>query len=205
MTAAGIEAAVSAAGLNSIGLELAGQFQIYLELLLKWNAKLNLTAIRDPEEILQRHFIECIFAAQHLPGDIDTLLDSGSGGGFPGVPIALCRPEIQVTLGESQAKKAAFLRETIRALGLSNTAVYNGRVEALSQKFDAVTLRAVDRMQEACRTASRNLAQGGCFVLFVTQETASGLISGFDQVDWGSPILLPGSSQRLLLIGHLTA
>ena len=94
MTAAEIEDAVSGVGLEPLAASVADKFQIYLDLLQKWNARLNLTAIRDPEEILQRHFIESIFAAQHLPGQIQSLLDFGSGGGFPGIPIALCRPEI---------------------------------------------------------------------------------------------------------------
>ena len=101
MMAAEIEVAVKDAGLDPLTKETAERFQSYLDLLQKWNARLNLTAIREPEQILQRHFIECIFAARHLPTNIHTLLDFGSGGGFPGIPIALCRPEIQVTLGES--------------------------------------------------------------------------------------------------------
>src|SRR5262249_51794839 len=151
--------------------EIVSQLQSYLELLQKWNARLNLTAIRDPEEILRRHFIECIFAAQQLPQGIHTLLDFGSGGGFPGIPIALCRTEIHVTLGESQWKKESFLREAVRLLGLPNVEVYNGRVEGLIKQFGAVTLRAVDKMREACRVALGNLAPGGYFILFETEET----------------------------------
>jgi 16S rRNA (guanine527-N7)-methyltransferase len=203
MTAVEIEAAVARAGLDPLSLEVASRFESYLELLLKWNARLNLTAIRDPEEILERHFVECIFAACQLPAGIRTLLDFGSGGGFPGVPIALCRPEIQVTLGESQSKKAAFLREIVRTLAVSNAEVYNGRIEALSQTFDAVTLRAVDKMHEACRVAVDLVAQGGHLVLFVTEETAQRLISEFNRISWAAPILLPASTQRLLLIGQV--
>lgn len=202
MTAAAIEAAVAEAGLEPLIGGVANRFQSYLDLLEKWNARLNLTAILEPEEILHRHFIECIFAAQRLPGGIYTLLDFGSGGGFPGIPIALCRPEIHVTLGESQAKKSAFLREAVRMLGILNAEVYNGRIEGLNQTFQAVTLRAVDKMPAACRAAIGKLALRGYFVLFVTEKTSRGLTSEFDQIDWTSPILLPGSSQRLLLIGR---
>jgi 16S rRNA (guanine527-N7)-methyltransferase len=200
MTAAEIESAVTDAGLQPLTPEIVGRFLAYLELLQKWNARLNLTAIREPEEILHRHFIECIFAAQHLPPGIHTLLDFGSGGGFPGVPIALCRPEIHVTLGESQTRKAAFLREATRTLDLSNADVFNGRVETLDGIFDAVTLRAVDKMQEACRTAIQRVAAGGRLALFATGETAPSL--QFDQISWSPSIPLPGSSQRLLLIGR---
>src|SRR5882762_9088007 len=111
----------------------------YLELLLKWNARTNLTAIRDPEEIVRRHFGESLFTAQHLP-KFNTLLDFGSGAGFPGIPIQLLYPEARITLAESQGKKSSFLREATRALGLSSE-VWAKRVEDLpvSQRFDIVT------------------------------------------------------------------
>jgi 16S rRNA (guanine527-N7)-methyltransferase len=205
MTAAEIEAAVAKTGLDPLGPDLADSFQSYLELLLKWNARLNLTAIREPEEILQRHFIECIFAARHLPSGIRTLLDFGSGGGFPGLPIALCRPEIEVSLGESQAKKAAFLREVVRLLGIANATVYTGRVEDLDRAFDAVALRAVDKMLDACRTAVHKVAPGGYLVLFLGEEASSAIVSEFDQFTWDTPVLLPESTQRLLLIGRKSA
>ena len=202
MTAAEIGAAVERAGLDPLTHEVAGRLQVFLELLQKWNARLNLTAIRDPEEILQRHFIECIFAARHLPAEIRTLLDFGSGGGFPGIPIALCRPEIQVTLGESQSKKSAFLRETVRSLGILNAEVYNGRVEGLEGRFEGVTLRAVDKMQEACREAIHLVAPSGYLVLFLSDEAVKNTVSVFDQFRWDAPILLPASQRRELLIGQ---
>jgi 16S rRNA (guanine527-N7)-methyltransferase len=202
MTGADIEAAVEKAGLQPLTPDAAKHFAIYLDLLLKWNAKLNLTAIRAPEDILERHFLECIFAAQQLPSGIGTLLDFGSGGGFPGIPIAICRPEIQVTLGESQSKKAAFLREVVRTLTLTNVDVFNGRVEALNRKFDAVALRAVDKMQEACRAAEPKIAHEGHFILFVTEDSAPSLVAEFDQITWAAPRPIPGSDQRILLIGR---
>src|ERR1039457_4759140 len=85
---------------------LASQLLTYLDLILKWNARFNLTAIRTPEDIVRRHFGESLFAAAHL-GPCATLLDYGSGAGFPGLPTQLLRPDVQVTLAESRAKKAA--------------------------------------------------------------------------------------------------
>ncbi len=205
MTVTEIEAVVANTGLEPLAPGTADKFREYLDLLGKWNSKLNLTAIRSPKEILYRHFIECVFAAQHLPTGIRTLLDFGSGGGFPGIPIALCRPEIHVTLGESQAKKAAFLREVLRTLNIFNAEVYNGRIESLSRTFQAVTLRAVDKMQLAYRVAIRNIAPAGYFALFTTEETLSALTSGVEQVEWATPLLFPASSQRLLLIGRYHA
>jgi len=131
------------------------QLSDYLDLLLKWNARTNLTAIRQPEEIVRRHFGESLFTALHL-SDPDTLLDLGSGAGFPGLPIALQRPEIRVTLAESQGKKASFLREAIRTLRLENAEVWAARVESMpeSRCFHTVTLRAVDDMASAVAAAA---------------------------------------------------
>src|SRR5882672_2097875 len=98
---------------------LIPQLSAFLDLLLKWNARTNLTAIRDPEEIVRRHFGESLFTAQHLP-KFNTLLDFGSGAGFPGIPIQLLYPEARITLAESQGKKSSFLHEATRTLGLSS-------------------------------------------------------------------------------------
>ncbi|MBB5340653.1 16S rRNA (guanine(527)-N(7))-methyltransferase RsmG [Tunturiibacter gelidoferens] len=134
---------------------VVSQLSLYLELLLKWNARTNLTAIRDPEEIVRRHFGESLFAGQHLAPEIRTLLDFGSGAGFPGLPIAILRPEIAVTLAESQNKKATFLREAVRTLGLP-VEVWAGRVETMPKtiQFHTVTLRAVDNMAAALSSAA---------------------------------------------------
>ena len=94
-----LNALLAEAGLAPLDAVLAGRFEDYLSLLLRWNARVNLTAIRDEEGILRRHFVESIACARALPAGIATLLDFGSGAGFPGIPIALCRPEIAVTLG----------------------------------------------------------------------------------------------------------
>jgi len=137
-----------ATGLKPVDDRVAGKFDQYLSLLLRWNARINLTAIREPQDILSRHFVESIACAQHLPVGIGSLLDFGSGAGLPGIPIALCRPEIAVTLAESQTRKAAFLREVVRTLQLTST-VWARRAEEIAEEFDCVTIRAVDRMDEA--------------------------------------------------------
>jgi len=119
----------------------------YIDLLLKWNARINLTAIREPSEIVQRHFGESLFAAKHLLEQKlpQTAIDLGSGAGFPGVPFALLAPEVQVTLIESQQKKATFLKELVHALGLKNTRVFSDRAENYPGTADLVMLRAVER------------------------------------------------------------
>lgn len=151
---------------------------IYLNLLLRWNARTNLTAIRDPEKIVQRHFGESLFAGLHLARRLSanaTLLDFGSGAGFPGLPIQLLLPGLRVTLAESQSKKAAFLQEAVRVLNLRSE-VWSARVEAMpaDRVFDAVTLRAVDNMEQAISTASDRLKLSGCLAILLTQRPKSG-------------------------------
>ncbi len=143
------------------GALLLSQLSTYLDLLLKWNARINLTSIREPEHIVTRHFGESLFTARHLP-PCSTLLDLGSGAGFPGLPIQLALPHLRVTLAEAQHKKAAFLREVIRTLHLP-TVVWPGRAEDLPAGllYDVVTLRAVDRPQGALSAARDRLALGG--------------------------------------------
>ncbi|WP_213805193.1 16S rRNA (guanine(527)-N(7))-methyltransferase RsmG [Granulicella sp. dw_53] len=151
---------------------LYAQLSGYLDLLLKWNARTNLTAIRDPEEIVQRHFGESLFAGRHL-GSCATLLDFGSGAGFPGLPIQLLRPEIVVTLAESQNKKVSFLREMVRTLALK-TEVWGDRVESMpsERRFDVVCLRAVDNMEVALPAATARVAAGGERALLTTEFLA---------------------------------
>lgn len=154
-------------GLEALDAVVAGQFADYISLFLRWNARLNLTAIRDENGILARHFVESIACAHALPAGIGSLLDFGSGAGFPGIPIALCRPEISVTLAESQGKKAAFLLEAVRVLGVA-AKVHYGRAEALRAVFDCVTLRAVDKMESAVELAARLVRPGGWLALMTT-------------------------------------
>lgn len=180
-------------------------FEQYLALLLKWNARTNLTAVREPDEIVRRHFAESIFAARRVPLLVKTLLDFGTGAGLPGIPIAICRPEITVTLAESQGKKAAFLREAVRTLGL-RAEVWAGRVEALpaDRVFDAVTLRAVDKMAAACRTAVQRLADDGWIGVFATRATEEAL-RAVPGIRWGEAAAIPGAEQAVLLEGRQQA
>jgi 16S rRNA (guanine527-N7)-methyltransferase len=178
------------------------RFEDYLSLLLRWNARVNLTAIRDEEGIVSRHFIESIACARALPAGICTLLDFGSGAGFPGIPIALCRPEIAVTLAESQGKKAAFLSEAVRVLGVSAT-VHSGRAEALRAVFDCVTLRAVDRMQMAVQAAAPLVRPGGWLVLMTTTADLPALQEAVGaEFKWSKSLPLPGSEDRLIALGE---
>jgi 16S rRNA (guanine527-N7)-methyltransferase len=175
--------------------QIHAQLAIYLELILKWNMRTNLTSIRTPEEIVRRHFGESLFVGTHL-GPCATLLDFGSGAGFPGIPIQLLRPDVQVTLAESQGKKAAFLREAVRSLGLP-TEVWAGRVESMppERQFDTVTLRAVDNMDAAVQSA---LLRARNRVMILGTSRAFPSLSGDFSI--AEPIPLPGSNEGILLI-----
>jgi 16S rRNA (guanine527-N7)-methyltransferase len=176
-------------------------FDALLSLFLRWSARVNLSAIRDEESILSRHFVESIACARALPAGISTLLDFGSGAGFPGLPIALCRPEIAVTLAESQGKKAAYLREAVRVLGVT-TLVHSGRAESLTTRFDCVTLRAVDKMEFAVQSAAQLVRPGGWLALLTTTAALPALKSSAGAMfTWTAAPLLPSSSDRLLAQG----
>jgi len=190
------------AGLEPLDAALAGRFEDYLSLILRWNTRVNLTAIRDEEGILRRHFVESIACARALPGGISTLLDFGSGAGFPGIPTALCRPEIAVTLAESQGKKAAFLSEAVRVLGVA-AKVHLGRAEALCEEFDCVTLRAVDRMERAVQAAARLVRRGGWLTLMTTGKELDALKAAAGaEYSWAEVVQLPGGEERVLALGE---
>ena len=180
---------------TTVSKDVAALLSEYLDLLLRWNARTNLTAIRSPEEIVRRHFGESLFAGAHLGEPLPmTLLDLGSGAGFPGLPIALLHPQIAVTLAESQNKKATFLREVVRSLGLENVEVWAGRAEDLpiDRRFHSVTLRAVDNMAAALEAASPRAERQ--MVLLATGVPE--LPPGFSLEP---PIRLPGSESGLLI------
>src|SRR6266478_3968362 len=139
------------------------QVSAYLALLLKWNAKMNLTAVREPEEMVSRHFGESLFAARLLltGAGVASVIDLGSGAGFPGLPLAIYAPEIPVTLIESQNKKATFLKEVARALDLKNVKVFGGRGEDFKETAELVTMRAVEKFEQSAATAAGMVSDGG--------------------------------------------
>ena len=193
---------LAASGPPELSLETANRFEAYLALLMRWNGRLNLTAIRDEKGILSRHFLESIVCAREIPAGTATLLDFGTGAGFPGIPIALCRPEISVTLTESQAKKAAFLQEALRTLQLSNAKVYAGRAEGLRNTFDCLVMRAVDRMEKAVGVAPKLVSPGGWLVLMTTSSELSSLqaAAGSD-IQWKESVGLLQGGDRVIALG----
>lgn len=199
--------------LNELLLRQTGT---YLDLLLKWNSKMNLTAVRDPAEIIGRHFGESFFAARHLfPAATSSVsasntaasntaaIDIGSGAGFPGLPLKLWAPSIELTLIESNQRKATFLREVIRALDLYEVAVLTERAEAVSAKADLVTLRAVEHFEEVLVVAGRLVNPGGRIAVLVGGQQTQTACATIPSARWTDPVAIPNSRNRVLLIGQL--
>ena len=179
------------------------QIQRYMNVLLAWNEKINLTAIRDPLEILHRHFCESMWAAPAVPVENGRLADVGSGGGFPGLPLKIIRPELQVFLIESNIKKATFLAEVIRELGLVDARVLVNRYEELSEDvapLDIVCSRALGDFQPFLEWAASGRVAASQVVLWVGARDVEE-ITKIATWDWREPLPVPNSLRRLLLVG----
>jgi 16S rRNA (guanine527-N7)-methyltransferase len=178
--------------------------QQYIKTLLRWNEKLNLTAIRDPLEILYRHFCESMFAAGAIPVDKGRLADIGSGPGFPGIPLKIIRPELELCLVESSIKKGTFLAEIVRELKLTNSRVLISRYEELGEEvapLDYVCSRAVGEFEPFLKWAGSNLVQAHQVILWIGGRDLE-QIQKIKDWEWREPILIPKSLQRYLLVGE---
>jgi 16S rRNA (guanine527-N7)-methyltransferase len=204
--------------------DLYKDISTYIDILLHWNTRINLTAIRNEDEIVTRHFGESLFAARHLfprpsfslkrAGSANDqplttndcaaarVADLGSGAGFPGVPIKLWQPQIDLTLIESTYKKATFLRELIRALTLTNIDIQNVRAEKLVPAgFNVVTVRAVEHFTEILPVAANLLAPSGRLALLIGSHQLNQARATLPGLSWQPAIALPQSQSRHLLIG----
>ncbi len=143
-----------------------GQFETYLHELKKWNNVYNITAITDNREIVIKHFLDSLLYLKAFPKEPFTLCDVGTGGGFPGIPIAIIRLDISVTLLEPSRKKIAFLRQIRRLLSLKNIEILNYRAEdVVESQFDIVVTRATFSIAELIKKAGHLLKPGGFFIL----------------------------------------
>lgn len=160
---------------NDVGLELTEQqyeqFIKYMRLLQEWNEKINLTAITEDEEVVKKHFIDCIKAFRSdAIKNAKTIIDVGTGAGFPGLPIAIMNPEVKVTLLDSLNKRINFLNLVARELGLKNVTTIHSRAEdgarkpELREKFDVATSRAVANMAVLSEFCMPYVKKGGHFV-----------------------------------------
>ncbi|MGB9068128.1 MAG: 16S rRNA (guanine(527)-N(7))-methyltransferase RsmG [Candidatus Acidiferrales bacterium] len=183
--------------------DLAARIAAYIELLLKWNRKIALTTVTDPEEIVKFHFGESLFAVSRYNFKKSRLADVGSGGGFPGLPLALAVPTLSVTLIESNLKKCAFLAEILRELQIRNATIFTGRMESFGPgplPFDFVAARAFGQFEELRAWARAQLSARGRLILWLGEEDAQE-ISTEPSWSWDMPGLIPGSKRRYLLGG----
>jgi 16S rRNA (guanine527-N7)-methyltransferase len=183
--------------------EQIAAIQRYMALLLAWNEKINLTAIRDPLEMLYRHFCESMFAAVAVPLQAGRLADVGSGGGFPGLALKIIRPKLQVFLIESNVKKATFLAEVVRELELADTRVLVSRYEELGEEItplDFVCSRALGEFDKFLGWAGSERVAAGQVILWTGGRDLDEIkkIKGWG---WREPLPIPHSLQRFLLIG----
>jgi len=192
-----------------------GHISTYIDILGRWNQRMNLTAVRDPEAMVTRHFGESLFAAQHLfpvtdgtgPGPLSKQLpahvaDVGSGAGFPGVPIKIWTPEVRLTLIESNQKKASFLREVVRQLGLAGVDVFTDRAESFPPgSAEVVTLRAVERFDSILPVAAALVAQGGRLAMLIGEDQVARAKAALPDFAFGENISVPLSRARVLEVG----
>jgi 16S rRNA (guanine527-N7)-methyltransferase len=179
------------------------QIQQYIKILLTWNEKMNLTAIRDPLEILNRHFCESMYAAGAVPVENGRLADVGSGGGFPGLPLKIMRPDLQVFLIESSIKKATFLAEVVRDLELTDVRVLVGRYEELGEEvapLDFVCSRALGEFAPFLEWARSERIAAKQVILWIGARDLPE-IQKIRTWEWREPIPVPNSLRRLLLVG----
>ena len=179
------------------------QIQQYIKILLLWNEKINLTAIRDPLEILYRHFCESMYASVAVPVENGRLADVGSGGGFPGLPLKIIRPDLRVFLVESNLKKVTFLAEVIRELGLRDVQVLMRRYEELGEELaplDYVCSRAFGEFPAFLDWARSEQIATKEVILWIGARDLPEL-QRVHTWDWREPIQVPHSLRRLLLVG----
>ncbi|MCG2759941.1 MAG: 16S rRNA (guanine(527)-N(7))-methyltransferase RsmG [Candidatus Delongbacteria bacterium] len=201
-----------------VGSGEAGKFSIHAGELIKWNSKTNLTAITDPFEVAVKHFLDSLAPARIIPPG-SSMLDMGSGGGFPGIPLKIILPSLSVSLVDSSRKKVSFLKHVIRTLGLEGINAFQARVENLSEnkeRFDVVICRAFSSLDKFIESALPVLAENGIMIALKgkisykeTESarlsdnekrgyiTASGLLYDIEVVKYSLPYI---DSERTLMV-----
>lgn len=196
-------------GLNK---EQINKFDKYLSLLLEWNEKFNLTAITDKDQIEEKHFVDSLMLMKYTDLKEKSLIDIGSGAGFPGVALGIGEPELKVTLLESNGKKISFLKEVVKELNLSNVEIIQGRAEELAtrEKYDIVTARAVKELNVLLEISYYLLKVGGTFYAYKASNIDNEIenakrafkclqIDGFNKIEYN----LPKSKDNRVLLGIL--
>jgi 16S rRNA (guanine527-N7)-methyltransferase len=195
------------AGLAALQLEfpadVAERLLDYLDLLKRWNATYNLSAIRDPGEMVTRHLLDSLAIVPYVRGA--TLADLGTGAGLPGIPLAIVAPERAVALVDSNGKKTRFLRAAVRELGLANVRVVESRVEAVDGCFDCITARAFASLADMLAWGGHLLAPGGRWLALkgrLPQDELAALPPGF-RVEAVERLGVPGldAERHVVIIG----
>jgi 16S rRNA (guanine527-N7)-methyltransferase len=194
------------AGIEALGLELpagaVASLGRYLALLAKWNRTYNLTAIRDPEKMVTHHLFDSLALLPHLEG-VSTLADVGSGAGLPGIPLAICRPDLLLASVEASQKKAAFQQQAKIELDLANVSIHCERIEDFQGAFDAIISRAFADLAafvaRAGHLSGRLLAMKGAY----PQEEIDRLPAGW-RVITAEKLLIPGldAERHLIVLGR---
>jgi len=182
--------------IHALSQEQMVTLEKHYQLLVRWNARMNLTTDIEPEKAVPYHYCESLFSGMHLPPECDTVIDVGSGAGFPGVPIAVPRPNCSVTLLEPNARKCVFLRESCRQR--PNIRVLEARLEDVPERFSLVAGRAVpwkSVLPSMCRLGSK-------VMLLISQSDVDRLMAAAP-VHWQEPISIPWGHSRVLLIGDV--
>jgi 16S rRNA (guanine527-N7)-methyltransferase len=200
---AALEAACSRFGLERLAEAQLDQLTKHYSRLVHWNRRINLTRIIEPEEAARLHYAESLFGARFI-GDAASLLDIGSGAGFPAVPLAVARPDVQVTALEANKKKSLFLKEVKDELRLNNFEVVTTRLEAFDWSgYELVTSRALDRAEAILPGVVEHLAGHQRLMLYCAPE----LLTAIKQSQSSTPSVethsIPQSDSRLIAIFSL--
>lgn len=194
-----------------INKEQRDKFQIFLEMLQKANAEINLTALTETNDIILKHFIDSISVLPFIPKNTVSVIDIGSGAGFPGIPVKITRPELEIALLEATTKKAVFIEQAIKKLGLVNAKVINSRAEEAGQdlryreQFDVALARAVAQMRILAEYTLPFVKIGG---FFIAQKDASENITEAEkaiqtlggEIQDIVPVKIDGLSERNIVI-----
>lgn len=199
------------AGIDALGLDLPSGASVrlidYLELLRRWNAAYNLTAVRDPGQMVTRHLLDSLAIAPHVTGA--NLADLGSGAGLPGIVLAIAAPQRTVTLVDTNGKKARFQREAVRALQLDNVEVVHARVQDVEGDFDCITARAFASLADMLAWGGHLLADRGRWLAMKGQRPDAELAAlppGF-RLQGEHALRVPGldAERRLLVLARTGA
>ncbi|WP_153147083.1 16S rRNA (guanine(527)-N(7))-methyltransferase RsmG [Dechloromonas sp. H13] len=193
------------AGLAGLGLELPADAQqkllAFRDLLLKWNKTYNLTALRDPEQAVAHHLLDSLAILPHVGAG--PLLDVGSGGGLPGIPLAIARPDLVVSMVDTVQKKATFLQQAVIELGLKNVTVHHARVEELAGQYSRITARAFAELAQFVALTRHLLAPDGRWLAMkgVRPDAEIAALPADVAVEAVIPLAVPGlAAERHLII-----